>query len=95
MLKYDPAVFAVENTYQIMVLIKKPSLMWVEIGGKCYYDETNGILRSMKKIHRITVPADELNKAKEYTVCERVIIKRLAYHTLSMETKKYHFSFLL
>lgn len=93
MLKYDPAVFAVENTYQIMVLIKKPSLMWVEIGGKCYYDETNGILRSMKKIHRITVPADELNKAKEYTVCERVIIKRLAYHTLSMETKKYHISF--
>ena len=33
MLKYFPAVFAVGNTYQIMVLVKKPSLMWVEIGS--------------------------------------------------------------
>ena len=71
MLKYDPAVFAVGNTYQIMVIVKRPSMMWVEIDGKCYYDETNGILRSKKEIHRITVPADELNSAREYTVCER------------------------
>jgi hypothetical protein len=93
MLKYEPAVFAVGKVYQIMVMVRKPSLMWVEIGGTRYYDETNGILRSKKRIHRITVPADELDAAGEYTLCEREIIKRLAYHTMSTDEKRYRFSF--
>ena len=93
MLKYEPAVFAVENSYQIMVMVETPSLMWIEIRGKRYYDETNGILRSKRDIHRITVPADELDRAKEYTVCEREIIERRAYFTESKEEKRYRFEF--
>ena len=93
MLKYAPSVFAVGNCYQIMVIVEKPSLMWVEVGGKCYYDETNGILRSMKTIHRMTVPANELDSAREYTVCEREIIERKAYFTESEDLKQYRYEF--
>ena len=93
MLKYSPAVFALKNSYQIMVMVEKPSLMWVEVGGKRYYDETNGILRSNKKIHRMTVPADELNSAGEYTVCERELIERRVYFTQSEDVKEYRYCF--
>ena len=93
MLRNDPAVFAVGNTYQIMVTVKRPSLMWAEIGGKRYYDETNGILRSKNKIHRMTVPAEALDSAREYVICEREIIKRLAYFTKSKSVRKYRYRF--
>ena len=93
MLKYEPAVFCVGDSYQIMAIVKKPSLMWVEAGGKRYYDETNGILRSQREIHRMSVPAKVLDSAREYTICEREIIKRKAYHTKSREVKKYRFEF--
>lgn len=76
MLRYSPAVFVVGNSYQILVPVKKSSLLWVEVGGKCYYDEQNGIMRSLTCIHRVSVPMEELDRAKKYTVCERVIIKR-------------------
>lgn len=76
MLKFTPAVFAVGKTYQIMVPVKKSSLFWVEIDGKSYYDEQNGIMRSLTYIHRVSVPMEELDRAKKYTVCEREIIKR-------------------
>lgn len=74
-----PAVFAVENDYQIMVPTDAPSLMWVEVGGKKYYDASNGIMRSLTEIHRMTVPMAALDAAGEYTVCERVIINRKPY----------------
>ena len=93
MLKYAPAVFAVGNTYQIMVFVDRPSLMWVTVGGSCWYDDTNGILRSDMRIHRITVPARALESARGYTVCEREIIERRAYHTLSGDEKRYSFAF--
>ena len=81
-----PAVFAVENNYQIMVPTDAPSLMWVEVGGKKYYDAANGIMRSFTEIHRVTVPMAVLDAAGAYTVCERVIIDRKPYFPESEET---------
>ena len=78
-LKTAPAVFSVGKTYQITVPVKKETVMWVEVGGKCYYDDSNGILRSKRGIHKMTVPACELDKTGEYTVCYREIIKRKPY----------------
>lgn len=46
MYKTIPAVFAVEDTYQIMVRTDEEALVWVEIGDQCFYDHSNGILRS-------------------------------------------------
>ncbi len=93
MLKYTPAVFAVGNTYQIMVPVTEASIFWVEIDGKSFYDEQNGIMRSLCKTHRVSVPMDILDGAGEYTVCERVIIDRKPYFPEMKDTEKRTFSF--
>ena len=79
LLKYAPAVFAVAREYQIAVRVTEPCVMWVEIGEKCYYDDSNGILRSMTDLHKISVPQSVLDPACEYTVCYRRIIERKPY----------------
>ena len=91
--KTNPAVFAVGENYQITVLVNCETVMWVRVGDKCFYDESNGILRSAKKIHKMTVPAEVLEKECEYTICYRRVIKRKAYFSLthSVEEKKFSF----
>lgn len=93
MLKYTPAVFAVGSSYEIMVPVTEPSLFWVEIDGKCFYDEQNGIMRSLCTTHRVRVPADLLEQAKEYTVCERAMLDRKPYFPVTADTVKTTFSF--
>lgn len=93
MLKYTPAVFAVGTSYEIMVPVTAPSLFWVEIDGKCFYDEQNGIMRSLCTTHRVRVPADLLDRAKEYSVCERVMLDRKPYFPVTADTAKTTFSF--
>lgn len=92
-LKTNPAVFAVGDNYQITVLVNCETVMWVRVGDKCFYDESNGILRSAKKIHKMTVPAEVLEESGEYTICYRRVIKRKAYFSLthSVEEKTYNF----
>lgn len=93
MIKTKPAVFAVDREYQIMVPVSAPSLMWVKIGDKCYYDESNGIMRSIISVHRICVPMEELDKAKSYTICEREIVERLPYFPTTKDTVETTFNF--
>ncbi len=92
-LKYTPAVFAVGDTYQIMAPVTAPSLFWVEIDGKCYYDEQNGIMRSLCTTHRVTVPMEALDRAGSYTVCEREIIDRKPYFPETHDTVRTEFDF--
>lgn len=94
MLKMLPCVFAVKNTYQIMARVESESLMWVKVGDNCYYDDSNGILRSYKNIHRMIVPAEELDKNGKYTICEREIKERKPYFTETEEVKEYSFDFV-
>ncbi len=93
MLKTAPAVFAVENNYQIMVKIEKPSLFSVIVGENEYFDESNGIMCSLSEMHRATVPMSELDCAKEYTVRVRPIIERKPYFTETEEPIEYTYSF--
>ena len=83
--KHTPAVFVVDKYYQIMMPCEKPCFFFVKVGNKIYYDESNGIMCSRNKIHKVKVPAVELDKAKEYTVFIRPIIIRKAYFS---KTKK-------
>ena len=76
-----PTVCAVGNEYQIMIPVKKETLMRVEVDGESFYDESNGILRSACSVHRVSVPQAKLDKARAYTVCWRVVRKRKAYCT--------------
>lgn len=93
MLKTSPAVFAVGNNYQIMVEVTKESLFSVKIGEDEYFDESNGIMNSLADIHRVSVPMEKLDNAKEYIVCVRPLIERKPYFTETDEVIKYTYRF--
>lgn len=80
-----PAVFAVGDSYQIMVEVSCPTLMWVRVGDEEYFDDSNGIIRSAVTTHRMTVPAGELDRAGGYTLCARKIIERKPYFSETEE----------
>ena len=92
-LKTAPAVFAVHDTYQIMVPVSCECVMWVKVGNECYYDDSNGILRSAVSMHRISVPVDELDKSGKYTVCYRKMIERKPYFSQTSEIYEEEFNF--
>ena len=58
--------FCRDKYYQIMMPCEKSCLFFIKVGDKFYYDESNSIMCSRNKIHKVEVPADELNNAKEY-----------------------------
>lgn len=93
MLKTAPAVFAVENNYQIMVSTTAPALFGVRVGDTEYFDESNGIMRSLSDLHRVCVPMSELDKAGEYTVLVRPLIERKPYNTETEPLREYTYPF--
>ena len=93
MLKTAPAVFAVGNEYQIMVEVERETLMYVKVGDKTYYDETNGIMNSLSPLHRVSLPMKELDEAKEYTVIVRPLIDRKPYFPESEESQEFKYPF--
>ncbi len=92
-LKTYPAVFAVKDDYQIFVAAKSEIMVSVEVNGQKYYDHSNGIMRSGKLVHSVTVPMEELNSAEKYTVCYRKVIERRPYFTKTEEEQKLQFNF--
>ena len=77
--KTCPAVFAVKDSYQIMVPVKSDMLFWITVNGNDYFDHSNGIIRSSTRMHRVNVPVNELDSAGKYTVNFRKIIDRKPY----------------
>ncbi|MBE6529429.1 MAG: hypothetical protein E7680_02350 [Ruminococcaceae bacterium] len=92
-MRFLPAVFAVGNEYQIMIPVKEPTIMWIQVGTDTYYDESNGILRSDTDLHKITVPMSALDTAGEYTVCWKKMIERKPYFPLSETEERATFAF--
>lgn len=93
MIKNSPAVFAVGKTYQIMVEVQGEALVSVKIGKKTYYDEANGVMKSLLPVHRVIVPMKELDDEKEYVVCIRPVIRRKAYFTKTKEPFELRYDF--
>lgn len=93
MLKTAPAVFAVADTYQILVPLNRDALVWVRIGENEYYDESNGIMRSLSELHRVIVPMAELDAARAYTLCVRPLIERKPYFTTTEPIVEYTYTF--
>lgn len=79
--KMTPAVFAVGQDYEILLPVEEPSLFWVRVGEETYYDASNGVMNTLSKIHRVTVPMEALDRAGEYTVCIKPVIERKPYFT--------------
>ena len=93
MLKTAPAVFAVDNEYQIMVPVERECLFWVRVGTEEFYDESNGILRSLSLLHRAHVPMELLDQEKAYTVCVRPLIERKPYYSETEPVQEFTFLF--
>ena len=67
-ISYKPVVYAVEDEYQIVFGTSSEALGWVEINGKKYTDTSAGSEKSYTKVHKISVPMEDLENATEYTI---------------------------
>lgn len=92
-IKFAPAVFAVENSYKIFIPVNEPCVMWVRVGDECYYDDANGVHRSSVIMHKVTVPMEELNRVKKYTVCFRKMIERKPYFSETGDVEEIEYTF--
>lgn len=63
-----PVVYAVEDEYQIVFSSSVESRSWVVIDGVRYFDNYNGSNRSSDRIHKVCIPTEVLDKAKEYEI---------------------------
>lgn len=93
MLRTHPAVFAIGDTYQIMVPVNGDCMMYVRVGDKVYYDEDNGIIRSAALVHKAIVPMAELDAAGEYTVGTIEVTDRKPYGTDTGKTEEKVYKF--
>lgn len=93
MLFTHPTVFAVDEYYQIIIPVKKPCLVSICVGEQTFYDESNGIVRSLNTYHRVIIPMYLLDEAKQYTVQLRPVIKRKPYFTEISDIVEYEYRF--
>lgn len=73
---YEPVVYAVEDTYQIVFSTNHHATAWVEIGGEAYYDLFAGSMKSGDTVHKVTVPQEKLDAAKSYSIHAEKMIYR-------------------
>ena len=65
-LALHPAVCAVEDGYEILLLCTCRALASVTIGETTYTDSNNGVMRTDTLVHKVRVPAAALNGARHY-----------------------------
>ncbi|MBE6633236.1 MAG: metallophosphoesterase [Ruminococcaceae bacterium] len=92
-MKTAPAVLAVGNEYQIMVPVNYSAILWVQVGNRKYYDDSNGIFRSDTDMHRVCVPMSALDDAEEYTIYWREVMERKPYSPILGEEQSARFAF--
>ena len=73
---YEPVVYAVEDTYQIVFSTNHSATAWVEVDGERYFDLFAGSMKSEDTVHKITVPQEKLDAAKEYSIHAEKMIYR-------------------
>lgn len=81
-----PAVFAVEDTYQIVFSTSSKGTAWVEIDGVEYNETYAGYRSTESKIHKVTVPMDVLDNAGEYSLYAKAMILRGPYSSMQGRT---------
>ena len=73
---YEPVVYAVEDTYQIVFSTNDSAIAWVEIDGERYYDLFAGSMKSEDNVHKIVVPQEKLDAAGGYSIHAQKMIYR-------------------
>lgn len=75
-ISYEPVVYAVNDTYQIVFSSNSNSLGWIEVDGINYYDLNAGSQKSFSKVHKIEIPMSKLDDAKAYSLhCQKMIYR--------------------
>ena len=90
----EAAVFSATDHYDIIWNTTEKGLAYVECGGKKFYDHANGNVKSEETVHKVSVPKNVLDEAKEYTINFREVYERKPYFPTSSEdllTKTYSF----
>lgn len=82
-----PTVMAAGKSYFIFVPFDDEVIMWVTVKDKTYYDDCNGIFRSNTRMHKVELPYEVLDEAKEYTVHYIKMIDRRPYCPISEEER--------
>lgn len=87
-----PVVYAVEDTYQVVFTSRAKGTAWVVVNGKEYSDTYAGYRQTESKVHKITIPMEELDTAGEYTIYTKSMLLRGPYCSLQGTTlsKTYH-----
>lgn len=88
-----PAVFVVENDYEILVVCKKKGLIYVKVEDDIYRPKNSGVLETEVNYAKIRLPQSALDAAKKYTVCYKKSLKRLSYYSLLGKTREFEFEF--
>lgn len=89
----EPAVFAVEDDYQIVWTTAVKGSGWVEIDGVSYYDEYAGQKRTSERVHKVTVPQSALDESKRYSINSKAMLSEQGFSGLSGYTVKKSYSF--
>ncbi len=92
-LKCLPAVYVINDEYEISVSLNEKGVCWVNIDGVEYYEESAGVFSSEKTYIKIRVPQSALDKAKSYEIVYRKTIDRKAYFSEfgEVEIEKFNF----
>ena len=90
---YEPVVYAVEDTYQIVFSTNHSAAAWVEVGGEKYYDLFAGSMKSEDTVHKITVPQEKLDGAKGYSIHAEKMIYRGPFGGFKGKVISKHYEF--
>ncbi len=93
LLRFSPAVFAVEHDYCIIVITARSCIVKITVSDMLYADHDNGILRSDTDVHKITLPQSILDCAGGYTVMITEVKERRSYRSVLGETESHHYDF--
>ncbi len=88
-----PSVFAVNDSYHIMVPTTVEALVSVKVGDTEYFDDSNGICRTSRPLHAVIVPQADLDREKQYTVRIRKVIARKPYFSETEDVMEYPYPF--
>ena len=90
---YGAVVYAVEEEYQIVFSTSDSAVAWVTVGEDRYYDLYAGSMKSIDRVHKVTVPQEVLDAAGGYTVYAQQMIYRGPFGGYKGEiiSKEYNF----
>ncbi len=93
LLATPPSVFVVGNDYIVCASVTSECTLGVEVGGRVWFDHSNGTLRSGSFLHMVRLPQKALDRAGAYTLRLRKLNERKPYFTDYGEEEAKTFAF--